>query len=220
MTMHILLVENNNTSSTQSALPYIQEQGYGVDVADSLESFVEYAHALWPSLIVLHPTEPQLSLPKFQAMADDTELDIPCIVLNNSSNSITDNQPNQVTIVSKMQDLSEYIHKATETQRDRFVRLPNLVIDCLKRQALRDKKQHTFTPKEFKLLHLLLRNHHQVLTRKEIMEHVWETSYMGDTRTLDVHIRWIRQKIEANPSRPKYLITVRRMGYRFMMNPD
>jgi DNA-binding response OmpR family regulator len=51
------------------------------------------------------------------------------------------------------------------------------------------------------------------------MKVIWETEYMGDTRTLDVHIRWLREKIEENPSKPKYLITVRGVGYCFMPTP-
>jgi DNA-binding response OmpR family regulator len=48
-----------------------------------------------------------------------------------------------------------------------------------------------------------------------IMNEVWETDYLGDTRTLDVHIRWLREKLEDNPSRPQYIVTVRGIGYRF-----
>ena len=82
------------------------------------------------------------------------------------------------------------------------------------------KKRHILTPKEFKLLQLLINKHSEVLSRKTIMQTVWETDYMGDTRTLDVHIRWIREKIEENPSRPKHLVTIRKRGYRFIMAPD
>jgi DNA-binding response OmpR family regulator len=55
----------------------------------------------------------------------------------------------------------------------------------------------------------------EVLTRKYLMQQVWDTSYLGDTRTLDVHIRWLREAIEDDPTDPVYLRTVRRQGYRF-----
>lgn len=58
-------------------------------------------------------------------------------------------------------------------------------------------------------------NRGKVLTRQFLMEKVWETNYMGDTRTLDVHIHWLRKAIEDDPRRPLYLHTVRRVGYRF-----
>ncbi|MFC6357022.1 response regulator [Luethyella okanaganae] len=69
--------------------------------------------------------------------------------------------------------------------------------------------------KEFELLELLLRNAGRVLTRGQLIDRVWGTDYFGDTKTLDVHIKRIRSKIEAVPSEPTMLVTVRGLGYRF-----
>ena len=91
------------------------------------------------------------------------------------------------------------------------------MVDCEQLNVLCDSQTHSLTPKEFKLLHLLITHPNQVMSRKKIMQDVWDTDYMGDTRTLDVHIRWIREKIEVNPSRPQHLITIRGLGYRFMV---
>lgn len=76
------------------------------------------------------------------------------------------------------------------------------------------KGQYHMTPKQAALLDLLMRRHNQVLSRQEIMFSVWETNYLDDTRTLDVHIRWLRERIEPEPSAPRYLVTVRGKGYR------
>jgi DNA-binding response OmpR family regulator len=70
-------------------------------------------------------------------------------------------------------------------------------------------------PKLSKLLQLFMQQPGEVLTRKFLMQQVWDTSYLGDTRTLDVHIRWLREAIEDDPTDPTYLRTVRRQGYRF-----
>jgi DNA-binding response OmpR family regulator len=59
----------------------------------------------------------------------------------------------------------------------------------------------------------------QTITRKTLMKEVWETDYLGDTRTLDVHIRWVREKVEENPSKPQRLLTVRGQGYKFQCEP-
>ena len=75
----------------------------------------------------------------------------------------------------------------------------------------RDKK---VTPKQAKLLEMFLRAPGQLLTRRAIIKHVWDTDYIGDTRTLDVHISWLRCVIEPNPRRPRYIRTVRGQGYR------
>jgi two-component system phosphate regulon response regulator PhoB len=110
--------------------------------------------------------------------------------------------------------------KPDHTQDNRFIQLPNLTVDCEKQQILREEVQFNLTPKEFQLLYLLIENANQVTSRKEIMLHVWDTEYLGDTRTLDVHVRWLREKIEKNPSRPRHLITVRGIGYQFISHPD
>jgi two-component system response regulator RegX3 len=69
--------------------------------------------------------------------------------------------------------------------------------------------------KEFELLELLLRNAGRVLTRGQLIDRVWGADYVGDTKTLDVHVKRLRSKIEPDPSTPRYLITVRGLGYKF-----
>jgi two-component system response regulator RegX3 len=69
--------------------------------------------------------------------------------------------------------------------------------------------------KEFELLEVLLRNAGRVLTRGQLIDRVWGADYYGDTKTLDVHIKRIRSRIEASPSEPTMLLTVRGLGYRF-----
>jgi two-component system response regulator RegX3 len=69
--------------------------------------------------------------------------------------------------------------------------------------------------KEFELLELLLENRNRVLTRAQIIDRVWGSNYFGDTKTLDVHVKRIRSKIEDDPARPVHLVTVRGLGYKF-----
>jgi two-component system response regulator RegX3 len=69
--------------------------------------------------------------------------------------------------------------------------------------------------KEFDLLELLLRNAGRVLTRGQLIDRVWGADYVGDTKTLDVHIKRLRSKLEPDPANPKFLLTVRGLGYKF-----
>jgi two-component system response regulator RegX3 len=69
--------------------------------------------------------------------------------------------------------------------------------------------------KEFELLEMLLRNSGRVLTRGQLIDRVWGSDYVGDTKTLDVHVKRLRSKIEPDPSTPQYLVTVRGLGYKF-----
>jgi two-component system response regulator RegX3 len=74
--------------------------------------------------------------------------------------------------------------------------------------------QLTLPLKEFELLELLMENVNRVLTRGQIIDRVWGSNYFGDTKTLDVHIKRLRSKVEEDPARPKYIQTVRGLGYK------
>jgi len=77
----------------------------------------------------------------------------------------------------------------------------------------------SLSPKMALLVEYFLRHPGETVDRKTLMEQVWETDYLGDTRTLDVHIRWLRRAIEATPDKPIYLKTVRKVGYRLDLTP-
>lgn len=76
-------------------------------------------------------------------------------------------------------------------------------------------REINLSPKEFKLLDLFISYPRRVWSREQLIEQIWEPDFIGDTKTVDVHIRWLREKLEINPSEPEYLITVRGFGYRF-----
>lgn len=75
---------------------------------------------------------------------------------------------------------------------------------------------HSLPPKEFCLLETLMRHPTEVLSRRFLMREVWHTDFVGDTRTLDVHIHLVRKKIESDPHHPRYLLTIRGVGYQFV----
>lgn len=91
----------------------------------------------------------------------------------------------------------------------------NLIIDAVRREVLSDGKPLAFKPKEFDLLLFLAEHHRQALSRQFLLERVWGWDFAGGTRTVDVHVHWLREKIEDNPSKPTRIITVRGSGYRF-----
>lgn len=87
-------------------------------------------------------------------------------------------------------------------------------LDLAQRRVRCRHKETRLTPKQAKLLELFMHNPGKLLTRQALIRQVWHTDYTGDTRTLDVHMSWLRQAIEANPRQPIYLKTVRGVGYR------
>ncbi len=104
---------------------------------------------------------------------------------------------------------------SSNKQASRLLRVEGLTLDLEKNQVTKGGEVRKLTPKQCRLLEVFMNNPRKVLSRKFLMREVWETDYMGDTRTLDVHIRWLREKIEDDPSHPLYLQTVRGIGYRF-----
>ena len=107
-----------------------------------------------------------------------------------------------------------------DDQSEEIIRFGNIILYKSKRSVeVAGQGESRLTPKLVQLLEEFLRHPNQLVSRRQLMEHVWQTSYVGDTRTLDVHIRWIRERIEVNPARPQILKTVRGKGYIFSI-PD
>lgn len=109
------------------------------------------------------------------------------------------------------------VRAAIDSKPPRLVTIGILSLDLEKHRLTRGSKSFGLTPKEFSLLKLLMGRAGQTITRKTLMKEIWETDYLGDTRTLDVHIRWVREKVEDNPSKPQRLVTVRGQGYKFQV---
>ncbi|MEM5776422.1 MAG: response regulator transcription factor, partial [Anaerolineaceae bacterium] len=80
-------------------------------------------------------------------------------------------------------------------------------------------RQSSLTPRLTALLRTLMERPGEIIERSELFKRVWETTYMGDTRTMDVHISWLRQAIEEDPRHPQFIKTMRGVGYRFEVNP-
>ncbi len=91
----------------------------------------------------------------------------------------------------------------------------NLCIYLDECRVTRDGINVNLSPKEYRLLELFMQNQKRVWSRDKLLEQVWGVDYFGDSKTVDVHIRWLREKLEQNPSAPEHLITVRGFGYRF-----
>ena len=104
--------------------------------------------------------------------------------------------------------------RADKTQA--LIRRGPITLDMAGRRVLSPKGAREMTPKQCALLEMLMRND-RVVRRAEIMQTIWDTSYLKDTRTLDVHIHWLREMIEPEPAYPVYLLTQRGVGYRFIV---
>ena len=100
-------------------------------------------------------------------------------------------------------------------QPEERLSIGDMIIDLAGREVSRDGIVIHLRPKEYDLLVYLAQDRGRAFSRDQLLQHVWGYDYAGDTRTVDVHVRWLRQKIEENPSAPEHVLTVRGMGYRF-----
>ena len=105
--------------------------------------------------------------------------------------------------------------KENVQNKSQVIEAGNLVMDCESRRVNVDGKEINLTAKEFDVLELLVQNPQKVYSRENLLNIVWGYEYLGDVRTVDVHIRRLREKIEANPSEPKYVHTKWGVGYYF-----
>ena len=95
------------------------------------------------------------------------------------------------------------------------IKVGELEIDFARHKVSHANSVIDLSPKEFDLLAFLVKNREQVFSRDQLLERIWGYDYTGDTRTVDVHMRWLRQKIETDPTDPRHLLTVRGVGYKF-----
>jgi DNA-binding response OmpR family regulator len=102
-----------------------------------------------------------------------------------------------------------------DTPPDEPILCGDLTIDFSRGEVLRAGSALALKPKEYDLLVYFARHRGQMLSREQILQRVWGWDYTGDSRTVDVHVRWLREKIEPNPTEPVRLVTVRGAGYRF-----
>lgn len=104
---------------------------------------------------------------------------------------------------------------STSTQENELIKHGDITIDCSRREVYKRGQLLEMPLKEFELLRILVQNKGKVLSRELLLERIWGFDYYGETRTVDVHIRYLRQKIEDDDSNPIYIETIRGVGYKF-----
>jgi len=111
--------------------------------------------------------------------------------------------------------LREELSKSSETQKQQEkLKFGNLIINLTRREVMLDDEPLALKPQEYDLLVFFAEHKGQMLSRGFVLERVWGWDFIGDSRTVDVHVRWLRQKIEDDPGKPKRIVTVRGGGYR------
>src|SRR5512142_465378 len=233
MAERILVVEDE--LSLRETLAYnLKKEGYTVETAGDGRSALEAARRLKPDLLVLDVMLPEID--GFEvARLLRKEMTTAILMLTARDGEIDRVVGLEVgadDYLTKPFSMRELLARVkAQLRRARLIReemgkdgaspvhekltFDRLIIDQTRREVTLDDSPIQLKPKEYELLLFLAQHRGQMLSRGFILERVWGWDYIGDSRTVDVHVRWLRQKIESDASKPERIVTVRGGGYRF-----
>lgn len=209
---------------------YLARDGFAVDVARDGHAALAAVGRATPDVVILDLMLPGLHglsvcqairrtsrVPILMLSARGEEADkIRGLGLGADDYVVKPFSPNE--IVARVKALLRRSQAVGATEAERELRFPGLVVRPAMRAVERDGQAIELTAREFDLLHFLARHPRQVFTREQLLDHVWERSFDGDLSTVTVHVRRVREKIERDPTRPRWLKTVWGVGYKF--EPD
>ena len=223
MAEKILLVDDEPTLLETLALN-LRTSGYEVVTASDGATALEMADSESPDLIVLDLMMPELdglTVCRNLRQASDT----PILVLTARTGELdkiiglesgADDYMTKPFSLGELQArLRALLRRAGPRRASDEMRSGDLLLNLVSRRAYLSGKELVLSPKEFSLLAELMRHQGAVLSRDLLLTRVWGYDFFGDSRTVDVHVRWLREKIEPNPSQPERITTVRGIGYRF-----
>jgi DNA-binding response OmpR family regulator len=217
----VLLIEGRK-AVTEHLTPVLNGQGeYNVITAHTRREALSKAQKTQPAVIVLDSTSVRFSCRRFCETLRDEGWTTPILMLlhpgEKIDRSIGARAHLRYPISAKK--LMNRINRLLPAPDDDIIRVGDVVLNIKQRCVTCGDRESHLTPKQSQLLEIFLRHPGEILTRAYLMKQIWNTDYMGDTRTLDVHIHWVRKAIEDDYKSPAYVHTVRRIGYRFEI-PD
>jgi len=228
MSGKILLVEDEH-SIAEPVIYNLKQEGFSVTHVDegpiALEIFSEESF----DLIILDLMLPEISgldicrsirkesdVPIIMVTAKDSEADRVSGLELGADDYVT--KPFSVReLMSRVRAVLRRTTTTTKTNKiDKSIKSGNIEINLSKYEAKVDDKNIDLTPREFELLYAFCENEGNLMSREQIFDEIWGYSFIGNTKTLDVHIQRIREKIEKDPREPKRLVTVRGVGYKLV----
>ena len=199
----------------------LETSGYEVDIAyDGLDGYLKIKENA-PQLVLLDWMLPNISgIDMLKKIRNDKSLsDIPVIMLtakNMESDKIEGLELGADDYITKPFRVSSVLRRYNINKEnvENILTVGSLNVNLLKHEVFKGNEKIDLTLKEFELLKLLLENKGKVLSRNYLLDKIWGYDYYGETRTVDVHIRYLRKKIEGDNSSEKYIQTIRGVGYK------
>ena len=234
MAEKILVVEDE--VSLQETLVYnLQRQGYEAESVGDGHAALEAARRIHPDLVILDIMLPgvdgyevcrilrqEMTTPVLMLTARDDEIDR-VVGLEVGADDYMTKPFSMRELLARVKAMLRRVRLIRDEvgamtpapAASQVIRFGNLSLDQTRHEVALEEKVLQLKPKEYDLLLFLAEHPGQVLSREFILERVWGWDYIGDSRTVDVHVRWLREKIESEPAKPQRIVTVRGAGYRF-----
>ncbi len=211
---HILLIEGRG--SDQSFGAGLESKGYEVTTAMTGRQAIRLLDTIEPDVVVFDASNSGTSGVRICKSMRAAAPGIPLIYICARGKTSPPSVRPDVTLVQPftIRKLVNRINRILPSVDGPVLEFGPLALFIDKRTLVRNQREHRLTPKQAQLLEVLVRRPGQLLSRLELMKMIWNTDFMDDTRTLDVHVRWVREAVEENPSKPRLLRTVRGKGYR------
>lgn len=215
MQPQILLVEGQRAKALSWA-PLLERKGYSIHLAHTRRNANAWLELNSPDLLIVDARFLRFDAVRFYCALRSNGNQVPILLILPEG---AEDQDTGATAVLQgkptPRKLYNRVRRLLPGRGDKILRFGPLVLDLERHIVTREGRQYRLTPKQARLLEVFMRNPGRVLPRPFLMKKVWDTDFVDDTRTLEVHIHWLRRAIEENPADPAYLITVRRVGYRF-----
>jgi len=193
------------------------QEGYNVVTAHTRRDALAKVQEARPAVIVLDSPSLRFSCRRFCDALRNADLETPVLMLLPEGAKIDRSIGARAHLryPFSAKKLTNRIARLLPAPDGDLLRVGDVTLNIEQRCVVRGDRESHLTPKQACLLEVFLRHPGEILTRSYLMKQVWNTDYMGDTRTLDVHIHWVRKAIEEDHKSPVYLRTIRRVGYRF-----
>lgn len=218
----VLLIETSRTSALSFAPP-LEKKGYRVAIEHSVSSALKRASSFDPQLMVLDAASLRTSGSRMCRSARQSLNGVRIVLVVGEEVKPDPRCGADLILIHPFtpRKLLNAVHRLLPVMEEEgWLQAGPIRLNLKQRRVLCGDRDESLTPKQARLLEILMRNAGELVSRKTLIKEVWETDYIGDTRTLDVHVSWLRRVIEKDPRRPRYLKTLRGRGYRFEPNPD
>jgi len=212
-----VLVVGNITSQT----PYLKslEKRYTVQVSQSGQAALKALETFAAKLVVVDAASMKTTGTRICKKLRQTMPKCPIIHIHTGGKSIKTSADVQLRSPVTGRRLVNSIERLINRKEEETIECGPFLMHTERRLLVAHGKEIQLTPKQAQLLEVFLRRPGETVPRDILMKKVWDTTYLGDTRTLDVHIRWIRKALELDSKKPRYLKTVRGIGYQLVL-PD